>query len=79
MSILELDDDTLQIETVRCSDAELTVTLQDGRRITVPLWWLSRLHHASPEQRAGWRNALRRRHRVGRDRRARERQGPAAR
>lgn len=55
MSILELEDDTLQIETVRCSDTELSVTLKDGRRIAVPLWWLPRLHAATPEQRAAWR------------------------
>ena len=55
MSTLELDDETLQIETVRCSDAELSVTLKDGRRIAVPLWWLPRLHRATPEQRAAWR------------------------
>ncbi len=55
MTNLEIEDDTLQIETVRCSDTELSVTLKDGRRIAVPLWWLPRLHGATPEQRAAWR------------------------
>jgi hypothetical protein len=55
MTTLELEDETLQIETVGCSDAELTVTLKDGRRIAVPLWWLPRLRNAPPEQRANWR------------------------
>jgi hypothetical protein len=55
MTILELEDETLQVETVGCSDTELSVTLKDGRRIAVPLWWLPRLHHATPEQRAAWR------------------------
>lgn len=55
MSILELDDEALQVETVQCSDADLNVTLKDGRRIAVPLWWLPRLWKATPEQRAKWR------------------------
>ena len=55
MSTLELEDDTLQIEAVRCSDTELCVALKDGRRIAVPLWWLPRLQSATPEQRAAWR------------------------
>ena len=55
MSILEVEDDTLQIEGVECGDTELAVALKDGRRIAVPLWWLPRLHGATPEQRAGWR------------------------
>ena len=55
MSILEVEDDTLQIEGVECGDTELAVALKDGRRIAVPLWWLPRLHRATPEQRAGWR------------------------
>ena len=55
MTPLELEDETLQIETVGCSDAELTVTLKDGRRIAVPLWWLPRLRNAPPKQRTNWR------------------------
>ncbi len=55
MTTLELDDETLQIEAVRCSDAELSVTLKDGRRIAVPLWWLPRLQGATAEQRGNWR------------------------
>jgi hypothetical protein len=55
MGILELEDGTLQIQAVRCSDTELTVTLKDGRSITVPLWWLPRLQNATPEQRGDWR------------------------
>lgn len=55
MSILELEDEALQIDTVECSETELTVRLKDGRRISVPLWWLPRLVEATPRQRAGWR------------------------
>jgi hypothetical protein len=54
MSILELDDGALQVEAVDCSEAELIVSLRDGRRIAAPLWWLPRLFHATPEQRAKW-------------------------
>jgi hypothetical protein len=54
MSTLELEDETLQVATVDCSETELIVTLKDGRRIAAPLWWLPRLHHATAEQRANW-------------------------
>jgi hypothetical protein len=54
MSTLELEDAALQIETVDCSETELTVSLKDGRRIAAPLWWLPRLLKATPEQRASW-------------------------
>jgi hypothetical protein len=54
MSILELEDEALQVDRVDCSETELMVTLKDGRRIAAPLWWLPRLWNATPEQRAGW-------------------------
>jgi Protein of unknown function (DUF2442) len=54
MGTLELEDETLQIATVDCSESELIVTLKDGRRIAAPLWWLPRLHDATPAQRANW-------------------------
>jgi hypothetical protein len=54
MSILELEDEALQVDTVDCSETELIVTLKDGRRIAAPLWWLPRLWKATPAQRAGW-------------------------
>jgi hypothetical protein len=55
MSTLELDDEALQIDAVECGGTELIVSLNDGRRISAPLWWLPRLLNATPEQRAGWR------------------------
>lgn len=39
---------------VHVSDAELTVVLADGRRITVPLAWFPRLLNASPEDRSNF-------------------------
>jgi Protein of unknown function (DUF2442) len=47
--------EALPVDTVDCSDTELAVTLEDGRRISVPLWWLPRLLEATPAQRAAWR------------------------
>jgi Protein of unknown function (DUF2442) len=55
MTTLELEDETLQIAGVECTDTELIVSLKDGRRIATPLWWLPRLQGATLEQRAGWR------------------------
>ena len=55
MSTLELEDEALQIDSVDCSETELAVSLKDGRRISVPLWWLPRLLRATPAQRAAWR------------------------
>ena len=54
MTTLELEDDALQVDTAECSEAELTVSLRDGRRVSVPLWWLPRLLKATPRQRAEW-------------------------
>jgi hypothetical protein len=39
---------------VRFTEATLIVSLADGREISVPLAWFSRLASASPEQRAHW-------------------------
>jgi len=36
---------------VEVTDAELIVSLADGRRISVPLVWFPRLLHATPDQR----------------------------
>lgn len=36
---------------VSLSDDELTVSLADGRRVSVPLVWFPRLLHATAEQR----------------------------
>jgi len=39
---------------VAVTDDELTVTLADGRRITVPIVWFPRLLDATPAERAEW-------------------------
>lgn len=40
---------------VRVSEDTLSVDLQDGRTIHVPLAWYPRLVHATPEERNRWR------------------------
>jgi Protein of unknown function (DUF2442) len=37
---------------VTCTDAELIVTLANGRRVATPLWWYPHLLDATPQQRA---------------------------
>ena len=41
-------------QDVLLTEDELTVSLVDGRRVSVPLAWFPRLLHASPEQRSNW-------------------------
>jgi hypothetical protein len=54
MSILAIDEKTLEIADVACTESDLVVSLRDGRKIVTPLWWYPRLSNASPEQRAHW-------------------------
>ena len=46
-----------RIKHVSFTDDALSVDLEDGRTITVPLAWYPRLLHATPEQRADWQIA----------------------
>jgi Protein of unknown function (DUF2442) len=46
-----------RVADVAFNDAEMTVTLRDGRRISVPLWWYPRLLEATPDQRRNWEPA----------------------
>ena len=39
---------------IQITNQELTVNLDDGRRIVVPLEWYPRLMHASPQELANW-------------------------
>ena len=39
---------------VEVTDKMLSVTLQDGRMLGVPLVWFPRLFEATPEQRRNW-------------------------
>ena len=53
MSALVVRAETLAIE-VSCSSDALSVTLSDGRVVSVPLVWFPRLAHASPRERTDW-------------------------
>ena len=46
-----------RVKAVRFTDEKLTVDLEAGRTITVPLAWYPRLLRASPSQRANWQIA----------------------
>ncbi len=39
---------------VSCSDDALTVVLDDGRTVSVPIVWFPRLFNASPKDRSDW-------------------------
>jgi hypothetical protein len=41
--------------SVECTEDELRVVLDDGRKLSVPLAWFPRLLAAAPAQRADWR------------------------
>ena len=44
----------IRVRDVSVTEDELSVSLMDGRTITVPLAWYPRLADATPEQRAHW-------------------------
>lgn len=54
MSTLTIETDPLATD-VRIDDAMLSVTLDDGRELSVPVAWFPRLRDASPEARSNWR------------------------
>ena len=53
MSTLTEKTEALVVE-VSCSMDALSVTLTDGRVVSVPLVWFPRLADASPRQRSEW-------------------------
>jgi hypothetical protein len=52
MSSLTAD---VRAQKVIITDERLSVELNDGRSISVPLAWYPRLSHSSPEERNSWR------------------------
>ena len=56
MGILALKADE-RVAAVSFSSDSLSVSLKDGRTITVPLVWFPKLLHASPEQLRNWKVA----------------------
>ena len=56
MNSLETRSPTSGLATdVRFTDDAMQVSLYDGREISVPLEWFTRLRNASPEQQRKWR------------------------
>jgi hypothetical protein len=55
MSILADELATVAAQSVQVSDASLSVTLSDGRTLTVPLDWFPRLLAGSEKERRTWR------------------------
>jgi hypothetical protein len=53
ISLTDADAGT-RIADVRFDERRMHVLLQDGREISVPLWWYPRLLHATPKQRDNW-------------------------
>jgi hypothetical protein len=47
-------DERNWIVDARFDDSRIYVLLQDGREISVPLWWYPRLLRVTPEQRNNW-------------------------
>jgi len=40
-----------RIHQVQFDDESLHVELMDGRKLSIPLWWIPTLHNASPDER----------------------------
>lgn len=53
MGILALEADE-RVKDVQVTEDTLSVSLMDGRTISVPLAWYPRLFNATPEQRKNW-------------------------
>jgi hypothetical protein len=52
MSILKMDE---RVKDVQVTSDTLTVSLFDGRAISVPLFWFPRLFKATSEARSDWK------------------------
>jgi len=55
MNTLAIEIQSARATTVRLSDDELIVELEDGRTLAVPLAWYPRLLHGDPDERQNWR------------------------
>lgn len=52
---LAIDTEQLQITFVNADETTLTISLSDGRRLSLPLEWYPRLKHGNPAERNNWR------------------------
>src|SRR3954469_400954 len=55
MSISPIERNAPRARRVTVSDRALSVELEDGRSLIVPLDWFPRLAHATDHERANWR------------------------
>jgi hypothetical protein len=55
MNTLAVEIRTALAETVSVTDDSLTVDLDDGRTIFIPLAWFPRLLHGNIKERSNWR------------------------
>ncbi|MBA7693355.1 hypothetical protein ES703_101936 [subsurface metagenome] len=55
MSTFVTRNETASEDAVQLTEDSLTVDLDDGRTISVPLSWFPRLLHGSSEERNNWR------------------------
>jgi hypothetical protein len=54
MTILDIDEQQLQVAGVEVTENFIIFQMADGRRIEAPLWWYPRLQAATEEQRKDW-------------------------
>jgi hypothetical protein len=52
---ISTSDEAAMVVDLSVSDVALTVALDDGRELTVPLEWFPRLRDATAAERANWR------------------------
>ncbi|NPV87583.1 MAG: DUF2442 domain-containing protein [Anaerolineae bacterium] len=55
MSTLMIEVNLARVQNVSVSEETLTVELEDGRTVLLPLAWYPRLVHATPAERSHWR------------------------
>jgi len=55
MTTLAIELRMVSAQNVQVTDDALIVDLSDGRTVSVPLAWLPRLLHGTPEERNKWR------------------------
>lgn len=55
MTISKVENRVAEAIGLSVNDESLTVELNDGRTISVPLAWYPRLLHSSPSERSHWR------------------------
>jgi hypothetical protein len=55
MNTLAVNIELPNIKQVQITEDTLTVELDDGRTLSVPIAWYPRLQHATPEEKENWR------------------------